>query len=264
VSPILGIVASSKNSFTPASIANLKAWYDASDTATITVSGSAVTQWNDKSANAYNLTQGTSARRPVSGTRTQNGLNMIDFQGDDVLQAATAANWTFLSDGTNATIFMAAFYDTSSIDGYLYTTSLGSSSNPGMTSFRYGSSNDNLGVQVTGTSPTDGQRRVNVLNGGQLTDNTAKYYSLKLDIATSTAADRFKARINGGAEVATNTANSTLNTNTATTALLVGSYNTAGSEGFDGGLCEFIIYSGILSDDNILLVNNYLASKWAI
>ena len=249
------------SAFTPASIANLKAWYDASDTATITVSGSAVTQWNDKSANAYNLTQGTAARRPVSGTRTQNGKNMIDFQGDDVLQAATASNWTFLSDGTNATIFMAAYYDSSAADGYLYSTNLGSSGNAGLVSWRYGSTNDNLSFQVSATASN---RRVYVTSAGQLTDNTAKYYSIKLDVATSTAADRFKARINGGAEVAGNTDNGSLNTSVAANPLVVGSYTTSGAEGFDGGLCEFIIYSGILSDANILLVNDYLAAKWAI
>jgi len=264
IGAISAAASSGAATFTPASIANLKAWYDASDTATITVSGTAVTQWNDKSANAYNLTQGTAARRPVSGTRTQNGKNMIDFQGDDFVQAATASNWTFLSDGTNATIFMAAYYDSSSLDGYFFSTNGGSSSQPGMYAFRYGSSNDNLSWQVSGTSLTDAQRRVYVLNGGQLTDNTAKYFSVKLDIATSTAADRFKARINGGAEVETNTANSTLNTGTATNALIVGAFSTTGNEGLDGGICEVIIYSGILSDADILLVNNYLAAKWAI
>ena len=96
MSPVLGIVASSKQSFNPASIANLKAWYDASDTGTITVSGTAVTQWNDKSGNGYNLTQGTAGKRPLSGTRTQNGKNAIEYDGaDDVLAASTAANWQF-------------------------------------------------------------------------------------------------------------------------------------------------------------------------
>ena len=92
MTPILGIVASSYGKFTPKSIAGLKAWYDASDTATISLSGSAVTQWNDKSANAFNLTQGTALRRPQSGVNTLNSLNVITFDGNDLLQAATASD----------------------------------------------------------------------------------------------------------------------------------------------------------------------------
>jgi hypothetical protein len=56
-------------------------WLDASDTSTITESGGAVSQWDDKSGNGYNLTQGTAAAQPKSGTATLNGLNVIEYDG---------------------------------------------------------------------------------------------------------------------------------------------------------------------------------------
>jgi hypothetical protein len=79
--PILGIIASAvpPTPFDPLNLPNLKAWYDASDTSTISVSSTRVTQWDDKSGNAYNLTQATDALRPYSGTRTVNSLNAIDY-----------------------------------------------------------------------------------------------------------------------------------------------------------------------------------------
>jgi hypothetical protein len=56
-------------------------WLDASDTATITESGGDVSQWNDKSGNGNNVSQATGINQPKTGTRTQNGLNVIDFDG---------------------------------------------------------------------------------------------------------------------------------------------------------------------------------------
>jgi hypothetical protein len=63
--------------FTPAADTGLVLWYDASVTATITRSGTAVTSWAPR-AGTGTLT-GISG--PASGTRTVNGLNVVDFAG---------------------------------------------------------------------------------------------------------------------------------------------------------------------------------------
>ena len=57
-------------------------WLDAADASTITETGGKVSQWDDKSGNNNHLTQGTDASQPTTGTRTQNGLNVLDFTGD--------------------------------------------------------------------------------------------------------------------------------------------------------------------------------------
>ena len=54
-------------------------WLDASDALTITESGGAVSQWDDKSGNTNHVTQVTGADQPETGSRMQNGLNVIDF-----------------------------------------------------------------------------------------------------------------------------------------------------------------------------------------
>ena len=56
-----------------------KLWLDASDASTITHSSGSVSQWSDKSGNSANATQGTGSKQPTTGTRTLNGLNVIDF-----------------------------------------------------------------------------------------------------------------------------------------------------------------------------------------
>ena len=61
-------------------------WLDASDATTITedpVGSGSVSQWDDKSGNGYNLTQGTGSAQPKTGTATINSLNVIEYDGAD-------------------------------------------------------------------------------------------------------------------------------------------------------------------------------------
>ena len=64
--------------WTPDEIATA-AWFDAADTATITESGGAVSQWDDKSGNANHVTQATGANQPVTNAMTINGMNVLDW-----------------------------------------------------------------------------------------------------------------------------------------------------------------------------------------
>jgi hypothetical protein len=56
--------------FNPLQIATCTFWIDAADLTTITQSAGAVSQWNDKSGNANNLTQSTAASQPTYATNT--------------------------------------------------------------------------------------------------------------------------------------------------------------------------------------------------
>ena len=70
---------------------SLIAWYDASDTGTITTSGSEVTQIDDKSGNGYDLTPpGTG---PDSGTDTINGNNVLTFVGAEYLKNGSVSGF---------------------------------------------------------------------------------------------------------------------------------------------------------------------------
>jgi hypothetical protein len=61
----------------PTDIAGCRAWYDASDAATITLSGGQVTKWNDKSGNAFDVTGSPTGVSVASAA--QNGLDVIRF-----------------------------------------------------------------------------------------------------------------------------------------------------------------------------------------
>lgn len=84
-------------------------WLDASDETTITESGGAVSQWDDKSTNGNNYSQGTAANQPATGTRTINSLNTLDFDGtSDILLNSPVT----VSGAQPVTIFGVAEPDT--------------------------------------------------------------------------------------------------------------------------------------------------------
>ncbi len=64
--------------FDPRSLAGCVAWWDASDSTTITLNGGNVSEWRDKSANRFHLTQSTAANQPQYSA-TINGRNTITY-----------------------------------------------------------------------------------------------------------------------------------------------------------------------------------------
>jgi hypothetical protein len=85
----------------PPALADLRLWLDAMDLATISVTGTAVTQWNDKSGNNFNVTQATGSLRPQYNST----LKSIDFLGSGIKLARAAA---LLPAASSHTILFAA------------------------------------------------------------------------------------------------------------------------------------------------------------
>lgn len=87
--PIVGYSRAS-SAFSPLSLSPTL-WLDASNAGSITSSGGAVSQWSDLSGNNNHCTQSTAGAKPTTGATTQNGLNVIDFDGgSDFLDYATS------------------------------------------------------------------------------------------------------------------------------------------------------------------------------
>ena len=61
-------------------------WLDAADASTVTESGGAVSQWDDKSGNSRHASQPTTAARPTWTANALNGLPVVTFDGsNDIL-----------------------------------------------------------------------------------------------------------------------------------------------------------------------------------
>lgn len=88
----------------PTDLANLVAWYDPSDVATITESGGFVSQLDDKSGNGNHVVQPTGASQPITGTQTINGLNVLEYVSDFLANSA-------IDIGTSGDIMIACLVD---------------------------------------------------------------------------------------------------------------------------------------------------------
>ena len=243
--------------FDPTSISGCKLWLDAADTSTISLSGSAVTQWDDKSGNAYNFAQGTSGLRPLSGTRTQNGLNVIDFDGIDDCLATTAAKSAFnFINNTTATLFIVNKFDSTAGLNYLIGANVGSNGEIGIV---YYSNTTNLVFwdgNGSGTLVYDISSAVNT---------TARLDSIKSDPANATAANRIKYALNTGSFAGSNTQTGTASGSDSTQNLAIGDSSPSGSSiPLNGFIGEVLIYNSILSGTDITNVQTYLLGKWGI
>lgn len=70
--------------WTPAALgANLGNWYDAADAGTFTLSGTSITQWNDKSGNNRHATQSVAANKPTYTANSLNGQAVVTFDGSN-------------------------------------------------------------------------------------------------------------------------------------------------------------------------------------
>ena len=92
--------------WTPAALgSSLALWLDADDASTITLNGSTVSEWRDKSANRRHALMATAANQPTYNATGGNGYPVIDFDGvDDHLVLAK----NFGASTTNFNVFIAA------------------------------------------------------------------------------------------------------------------------------------------------------------
>lgn len=87
----LAVIASGRAAdWTPAYLGgSLALWLDAADAGTISLNGSTVSQWNDKSGKARNVTQATAANQPAYLQTALNGKPSINFVGSQRLLRTT-------------------------------------------------------------------------------------------------------------------------------------------------------------------------------
>ena len=94
------------NLWTPAELSGLQLWLDSSDSSSVTLNGSAVSQWSDLSGNGNHATQPNPSKQPTYGNRTVNGKNALDFTAGDYLE-------TGFAPAINRTLAVVSLYDVS-------------------------------------------------------------------------------------------------------------------------------------------------------
>jgi hypothetical protein len=95
-------------SFVPTQIPGCQLWFDAADQTTFTYSsGSNLSQWRDKSSNAYSVIQPTASNQPALAQRAQNSLSGIQFSQSTYLYQ-TATSMPNFTTGGSTSVLMAA------------------------------------------------------------------------------------------------------------------------------------------------------------
>lgn len=237
----------------PSDISGLTVWLDASDSATITSSSGAVSQWTDKSSNAYAFTQSTAGAKPTTGTRTQNSKNMLDFDSGDLLAASSGPQLNSM------TLFVVEVHDT-----------FGGGTGGRIWSIANTSLDRSVGL--VNNAPYTQAYTMTILGSGggsydrytansSATTGTARYVTFRHTYAIDPTRNIY---INGSANDGASPFTATTNpSNTSGYTMRVGN-NSGLSVGFDGGIGEMIIYNSALSSTDRATVESYLATKWGL
>lgn len=234
----------------PDDIAGLQLWLDADDSDTITLNGSTVSQWDDKSGNDYHVTQSTASYQPTYNTAQLNGKNVVTFDGSDdhILNDSVAS----VASGNDVPITMFVVFKQLSSGTNEYGVVFGSSS-----------SIQPLFCMMTNSNQLAAQQRT---DAGTL---TAAYSSV-----SSTSAYRVQSIVlsssnltvfDNGTSAASSSfspAQTTLNTFTLGTWRRSGSMN--GVAFLHCDIAEVIIYNSALSTSDRESVESYLSTKWGI
>ena len=222
------------------SIPGCQLWLDGADATTITLSGSTVTQWRDKSSNA---TVFTTSSGPALQTNAQNGKSIVSFTGQTMTGTGSSP-----AGSTGATIFLVAQQTNSSISA-----STGQNQIFGYADLGWG--NFGAGIYQNGITWRFGSGS----SQGQNTNTTVTIGSgyamavVNKNGATETA-------LLNGRQVYTTSAMGPSIANTGS-AITLGS----GTQGtFSQNVAEIITYYYLLTTTQRQQVEGYLAWKWGV
>ncbi len=217
------------NDFNPREIPGCLFWVDAADSATLTLSGSNVTQWTDKSGSNVTL---TASGTPTRGT--YNGLNVVQFAGSGG-GGPYLQNTGFTNTGPYAIFYVMKFNGFVNLEWQTLTDNVS-----GLRPF----------VGYDGTS----LQRTSMRYGGTPTINP-EIWSLQYSTNDVTVFNVNGSNVRGASTGYGGVGH--------TSGIRVGLAGNAGA-GLNGWIGEILIFSGTLSTNQIQRVESYLSTKWGI
>jgi hypothetical protein len=229
--------------WTPADITTAL-WLDAADASTITEVSGVVSQWNDKSGNGRNVSQGTAGARPALTAANLNAKDVLTFDGGDSL--ASSVNFPLTGNAAFSIFYVAKKTTTGN----------------GMT---VGWGNTSLAGKAAGYYE-DSTLRGLAFAGGQIYNTTSSQNNIwhiaaftKLPGAINTTSQAFR----NGADVAMSGHSSTT-PDIASAPFAVGQWADFVAARFIGSMAEVIVTSSSASTFDRQRIEGYLAHKWGL
>lgn len=256
---LIGIIASSKVGIASSPVTtNLKQWYDASDSTTITLNSGRVSAITNKASGfAYTLSQATAGQQPLLNTAAVNGKDTIQFTN---ARSDYLINSTQFAPGHGATtmsFFLVVKIDDTTIQGGMYMTGRDAGAGGGYMPISLIDLSNNQKIEYqTGSGG-------NVLSASNAISNG----TVLLHYVNQVGATSIEQK------VITNGATDTTTRTSGLVALDVGGgpggytpgvgFNTRG--GFASfQLCELLFYDATLSGTDFTTNVDYIKNKWGI
>jgi hypothetical protein len=236
--------------FSPLDVDGIAFWLDAADPATLTLSGSNITQWRDKSSNAF---AGTAVSSPTLQSNSINGLSAVQFNGSS--QYITFGNVLNLGTSPVSVFAVTRFTGNAGIVGKV--SSRWFSGRWGL--YRFAS--DGGLVWYADASPSGANI---VYADTKVADTTTTTQLLQGSWDRSTLS-----LTQNGTQRSSNTFVNTSNLSN-TDNLLVGGYADGDGTGIrsdfflNGVIGEILVYLGALTVSQRQQVETYLADKWGL
>lgn len=265
------------STFDPRRVPGLQAWYDAADSASITLNSGRVSQWSDKSGNARHATNTTSGSTQPSYTAAgRNGLNVLSFAAASVQRLSvpsSTATFKFLHDGTPCWWVAVTSYGASSNPNTAYVT-FATNSGSSQSGVYYifedrsaigGNDGGVFGV-ANGSGIVADAYSVTGYTGSTnniITPQTATIQEMLVDVANATAANRAILRINGGSGITFNTYLATPSSAASQTNFTIGALNN-GALPLQGELYELMFFNQHPTAAARDLIRRYLGAKWGV
>ncbi len=240
--------------FSPLDVGGLHLWLDATDLGLS--DGDAVGSWPDKGPDGFDMSQGTTAKKPVYKTGIIGGGPIVRFDGVDDFMTHAVSNWrssdlaytmflvvqTSLGSGSQEVVFSSCAGAASNPIWGIYTNLVGGGTPEAPGAFRW-----SPGItDKSTTSIIDGNPHIFMAQS----QDPGRLW--RLDGAVDTNATT--GDVGGPGTKPTGRDN-----------IAVGAYNRATEDShFGGDLGELIYYDSALDSDQIAELEAYLSAKWGI
>jgi hypothetical protein len=241
--------------WTPVQLPNLQLWLDAADASTITLNGSSVSQWDDKSGNGRHFSQTADAtHQPAYVTSGINGRGSIGFDGINDRLGRDNEAWAYNFPVAVFAVFRATAF-TNAYNGLFgfYGNSTGSARSYGVLVKSNGKS------AIYGATTAGGTTAVSYDGTGSVTYSTATTH-----VFSATLANNLIQSFGDGSSDGTISTSFTLKTNAPDPILRVNIGTDALFSRFtDWQIGEAIMISGAaITQQNRQRTEGYLAHKW--